>query len=159
MKANIVKVILNIIRINITIILFFLVLIILNLIGTNSFLGYLAVYLFFPVTLILNLVLFYISSKRNEFSPLEKNLLNVVKICVISFMLFLILIKIELADPAIGYAYIYVLFPYTLIVLIIYTIILLKNRKFNLLKKTLGKLSIWGLILVLGIVLNNLEPV
>ena len=144
----------NIIEINLTIFFLDLFLVQLNMDSDSIFSGIIGGVLL--ISLLINLFLLFILIRKKQFKKLGKNVINIVKICVVSCLVFFFLVKIEFANPLVAYIYIYIIFPYTLLVCLISAFILILKKEFKILKSFSVKLVLWILILALAIFLNKL---
>ena len=96
----------NIIEINLTIFFLDLFLVQLNMDSDSIFSGIIGGVLL--ISLLINLFLLFILIRKKQFKKLGKNVINIVKICVISCLVFFFLVKIEFANPLVAYIYIYI---------------------------------------------------
>ncbi len=124
-----------------------------NIVELNSIIGHLIGYLL-PSILILNLIHLFSLCKEKLYNKITNNSLKTTIFSIISFFIFLLLTKLELINPLLGYVFIYLVFPNMLLVFLISLLILYRDDKIiirNLLKKSF----IWFLILIIGIILNK----
>lgn len=147
---------LPIIGINLFISILYLILIQLDAIDPFSILGYLAVYILFPFSLLLYLVLIFILFKEKEYKVICKRNIGLIKGTTISFLIFLFLTRFEIIKPYLGYVFIYIIFPYTLLVFLGSIFLFIKKKQFKILKKSILNFLLWALILTIGIFVLNL---
>ncbi len=108
----------------------------------ESFLTYRDIMLWFVLfNLLINSVYYLLFLKKKKYNILIKNTFNFIEISIISFIVFILLIRFKLANPIFGYIYIYILFPYAVILSTINEelFILIKQKEVNTLKKFLKK--------------------
>ncbi|QHI37378.1 hypothetical protein IMCC3317_27570 [Kordia antarctica] len=73
-----------------------------------------------------------------------------ISVVVITFLLFISLSYNKLIDGGIGYIWIYLLFPLTIVFMIVTVTLLIKSDDKERLKKFLIKTILWILFLIIG---------
>ena len=147
MKKNIIH-FPKIVIINLILFVIGLVLIQFDIINSGSVLGHLIGYIL-PVTLIVNSIFVFFLIREKEFKKVENNIINTLKISVISCLIFISLVRFEFVNSILGYVYLYVIFPYTALIFLIFSLILIKQQEISILKKMAIKFIIWIIILIL----------
>lgn len=122
-----------------------------NIVELNSIIGHLIGYLL-PLILILNLIHLFLLFKEKLYNRIANNSLTITMFSIISFFIFLVLTKLELINPLLGYVFIYLVFPNMILVFLISLLILYRVDK-KIIRSLLKKSFIWLLILIIGIIL------
>ena len=139
---------------NLSLFLLGLLFIQLDIITANSTFAHIIGYLL-PFSILINSIFIFLSIKKNQLIFVEKNVINVLKVSVISCLIFFILVKIKFANPALAYTYIYIIFPYMFLLFFVFAFILIRKKELKKLKTISLKLVLWMLILIIGIYFNK----
>lgn len=124
-----------------------------NIVELNSIIGHLIGYLL-PLIFILNLIHLFSLFKEKLYNKITNNSITITILSIISFFIFILLTKLELINPLLGYVFIYLVFPNMILVFLISLLILYIGDK-KIIRSLLKKSFIWLLILIIGILLNK----
>jgi len=125
-----------------------------NIVEISSVIGHLIGYLL-PLIMLINLIQLFLLCREKIYNKISKNSLTTTIFSVISFFIFLILTKLKLINPLLGYVFVYLVFPNMILIFLISLIILRRYKKNIIVRNHLKKSLIWLLILIIGIILNK----
>jgi len=125
-----------------------------NIVELNSIIGHLIGYLL-PLILILNLIHLFLLCKNKLYNRIINNSLTTTISSIISFFIFLLLTKLKLINPLLGYVFIYLVFPNMILVFLISMLTLYRSERRIIILNHFKKSFIWLLILIIGIILNK----
>lgn len=131
------------------------ILILLGLVKIESILGYFIGYLL-PLILGLNVINLILIAKKDEYFILKKNVVTTTKLCVITCLLYLLFLFLNIANPMYSYVFLYLIFPYIFIILLGYILFLIKKNQLKRFKNVFKTVLLWLLLLVLGFVLAKI---
>jgi|SaaInlStandDraft_1057018.scaffolds.fasta_scaffold17426_5 hypothetical protein len=115
-----------------------------NIVEISSVIGHLI-----PLIMLINLIQLFLLCRDKIYNKISKNSLTATIFSVISFFIFLILTKLKLINPLLGYVFVYLVFPNMIL------IFLSRDKKNIIVRNHLKKSFIWLLILIIGIILNK----
>jgi hypothetical protein len=125
-----------------------------NIVEISSVIGHLIGYLL-PLIMLINLIQLFLLCREKIYNKISKNSLTATIFSVISFFIFLILTKLKLINPLLGYVFVYLVFPNMILIFLISLIILHRDKKNIIFRNHLKKSFVWLLILIIGIILNK----
>lgn len=131
-----------------------MLLILLKILKLESFLGYFIGYLL-PLILVLNVIKMILIAKNKQYFLLKKNIITTIKLSVIACLLHLLLLFLNIANPMYSYVFLYLIFPYVVIILMGYIFFLVKEGQLKRFKNVFNTILFWLLILVLSFILYN----
>lgn len=127
-----------------------------HLLDTYPFLGFIVWYVLMPLTLLLYFILILFLGKKKEYKMIERKIIELFQLTVISFFVFLVLVRIEFIHPLLGYAYVYAIFPCVLFLYICSILVFIRKKEVEILKKSFFHFLLWFFILLIGVFTANL---